>query len=597
VKIYCKIRLILINYNLRRKGNSLKGLKLVVITCCFVLAACAEMEVKEKNTVLITKEKVETKKQPIDSKTAISPKVMFLLLTAELAEQRGQYELALDGYLQVAAIVNDLKVIKRASSIAIFLHDEKSLDKAVNYWLAIDANDLDARQLKAIVAIQTGKADVAIEQVNFILTKVPNDFDVRMQGVISVLRSPKTIKFAYDVFSELSKQYPNNESFYVVMAYLNYRSKDFTTAQVNLVKALAIKKGWIKALLLQGQVYIDQKKLALATKSLQQVVEKKENIQISKQIVQLLIHQNRFKEALNTLMYLQKKVPENNVIKIQTALVLLQIDEVSKEAELLLLKLAENLTYKNQSYYYLGRIAASKNQKKVAINWFNAVEESKYQYEAKISVVLLLTNGGDLTEALIQVRKIKLKHPGKHSELVLIEAELLSRDKKYQQAFDVLSGGLLKDEKNSDILYARALMAEKLGNIKSLEEDLKYILEKNSYDAAALNVLGYTLADKTSRYKEAKLYIERALAINPSEAAFIDSYGWLFYKMGNHEIAKKYLEKAYSLQQEAEIAGHLVEVLVALNRHNEAKEWLKKALEKNKHDQYLLVLKKQLINE
>lgn len=575
----------------------MKVLKVVAINCCFILNACTVFQVEEKSKAPVELPKVEKKAQAVDSKTAISPKVMFLLLTAELAGQRGQYGLALDGYLRAAAIANDLEVVKRASSIAVFLQDEKRLEEAVNYWLAIDENSLEARHLKAIAAIQAGKKTVAIEQINFILAKASNDFDVRMQVIIKSLRKPKAIKFAYEVFSELSKAHVDNESFYFAMAYIDYQGKRYKDAQANLTKTLAIKENWVKALLLQGQVYISQNKLALATESLKKAVVKTNNVKISEQISQLLINQKRFEEALDVLRRLQEKDPKNNAIKIQTALVLLQIDEVDKEAELLLLELIEAPAYKNQSSYYLGRMAASQKGAQSAINWFNAVGKGKYQYEAKVSVVLLLMKESDLTAALAKVREIKHENPKKINELALIESEVLSRNKEYQQAFDVLSNALLKDAENADILYARALMAEKMGNMKVLEEDLKYILEKRPNDATALNALGYTLVDKTNRYQEAKLYIERALAIKPNEAVFIDSYGWLFYKMGQYEIAKKHLEKAYSMVPQAEIAGHLVEVLVALGKGDDAKKLLQDALEKNQKDKYLLELKKQLLNE
>jgi len=231
------------------------------------------------------------------------------------------------------------------------------------------------------------------------------------------------------------------------------------------------------------------------------------------------------------------------------------------------------------------------------LNWFDGVGEGKYRYEAKISMVLLLMKENSLDDALLRVEQVKQAYPAKINELALIESEVLSRKKQYQQAFDVLSSALLKSPENSDILYARALIAEKLGDIKTVEDDLKYILEKRPNDATALNALGYTLADKTDRYEEAKGYIEKALAIKPNEAVFIDSYGWMFFKIGRIEEAKKHLEKAYALQPQAEIAGHLVEVLSALSLHKEAKELLIKALELNGDDEYLLSLKQRLLNE
>jgi len=568
----------------------------MALSSFFILAACAELGFKPQKEASIEVKKVKESVE-LEKQTAISPKVMFLLLTAEVAGQRGQYGIALDGYLRAAAIEKDIDVIKRSASIAVFLQDEKKLDEAVGYWLEIDENNLEARHLKAVAAIQGGKNAVAIEQVNFILDKAPQDFDVRMQMIIKNLRKQESLRVAYDVFAALNKQHPTNETLYFILAYLDYQAKQYLPAQQKLKQALEIRGNWVKALLLQGQVYIGQNKLELATESLQQAVAEKENDKISEQIAQLLINQNRFKEALDVLEDLSDKNPGNNAIKIQLALVLLQLDHRSNEAEKILLELVEVAEYKDQCFYYLGRIAASKKENKNALNWFDGVGEGKYRYEAKISMVLLLMKENSLDDALLRVEQVKQAYPAKINELALIESEVLSRKKQYQQAFDVLSSALLKSPENSDILYARALIAEKLGDIKTVEDDLKYILEKRPNDATALNALGYTLADKTDRYEEAKGYIEKALAIKPNEAVFIDSYGWMFFKIGRIEEAKKHLEKAYALQPQAEIAGHLVEVLSALNLHKEAKELLIKALELNGDDEYLLSLKQRLLNE
>jgi len=561
-----------------------------------MLAACAGLEVKQSKEmptdVKKVKESVELEKQ-----TAISPKVMFLLLTAEVAGQRGQYGVALDGYLRAAAIKKDIDVIKRSASIAVFLRDEKKLDEAVGYWLEVDADNLEARHLKTVAAIQGGRDAVAIEQINFILDKAPQDFDVRMQLIVKNLHKKEDFRRAYAVFTVLNTQHPANETFYFILAYLDYQAKQYLPAQQKLKQALDIKSRWVKALLLQGQVYIGQNKLGLATESLQLAVVEEENAKISEQIAQLLINQNKFKEALNVLEDLSDKDPENNMLKMQQALVLLQLDRGSDKAEKILMELVELAQYRDQCLYYLGRIAVSKGQHQSALNWFDAVSESKYKYEANVSAILVLMKEGRLDDALLRVGQVKYAYPDKIGKLVLIESELLSRKKQYQQAFDVLSSALLKSPENSDILYARALMAEKTGDIKTLEDDLKYILEKRPNDATALNALGYTLVDKTGRYEEAKGYIEKALALKPNEAVFIDSYGWLFFKMGRFEEAKKQLERAYTLQPQAEIAGHLVEVLSALNQHKEAKDLLMKALKLNADDEYLLSLKQQLLNE
>ena len=93
-----------------------------------------------------------------------------------------------------------------------------------------------------------------------------------------------------------------------------------------------------------------------------------------------------------------------------------------------------------------------------------------------------------------------------------------------------------------------------------------------------LNAYGYTLADRTDRYREAEKLIRKALKYDPDSAAIIDSMGWVLFKLGRYEEALLELERAYdsmSGQQGAdEVLAHIVETLVALERRDAALERL-----------------------
>ena len=105
--------------------------------------------------------------------------------------------------------------------------------------------------------------------------------------------------------------------------------------------------------------------------------------------------------------------------------------------------------------------------------------------------------------------------------------------------------------------------------------------------ATALNALGYTLADRTDRYKEAYGLIKKALAKEPDSAAIIDSWGWVLHKLGRHEEALVELERAYALFDDAEVAAHMVEVLAVLGRRDEALERLEQAEAKQPDSEFL----------
>jgi tetratricopeptide (TPR) repeat protein len=130
-------------------------------------------------------------------------------------------------------------------------------------------------------------------------------------------------------------------------------------------------------------------------------------------------------------------------------------------------------------------------------------------------------------------------------------------------------------------LYARALTAERVGRLDILEEDIQTILKTEPNNAHALNALGFTLADQTDRYEEAYDYLKRAIEIMPDDAAIIDSYGWVNYRLGNYEEAIRLLRNALSRFDDGEIAAHLGEVLWVSGRQVEAEEVWKKALKKS----------------
>ena len=147
---------------------------------------------------------------------------------------------------------------------------------------------------------------------------------------------------------------------------------------------------------------------------------------------------------------------------------------------------------------------------------------------------------------------------------------------------------------DKELLYARALAAEKLDRLDVLERDLRAILAADPKNAQALNALGYTLADRTTRYPEALGYIEQALALLPDDAAVLDSMGWVQYRLGDHAKALEYLRRAYQANPDAEIAAHLVEVLWASGQREEAKKIWREALRKDPDSSHLLKLKEQL---
>jgi Flp pilus assembly protein TadD len=158
-----------------------------------------------------------------------------------------------------------------------------------------------------------------------------------------------------------------------------------------------------------------------------------------------------------------------------------------------------------------------------------------------------------------------------------LEADLRQKDKDLAGEVDAFARGLAAYPDDGALLYSRALAWERRDDIARAEADLRKVLVAEPDNVAALNALGYTLADRTTRYAEALELIDRARVAEPDNPAIIDSYGWVLYRLGRIKEALVELRRAFTLQKDPEIAAHLGEVLWASGDKEGARHMLEEA--------------------
>jgi len=159
----------------------------------------------------------------------------------------------------------------------------------------------------------------------------------------------------------------------------------------------------------------------------------------------------------------------------------------------------------------------------------------------------------------------------------LLEAELRKEDQDDQGELDAYARGLAAYPDDSALLYSRALMWERRDDVPRAEADLRKILVAEPDNTSALNALGYTLADRTTRYAEALELIDRARVAEPDNGAIIDSHGWVLYRLNRKEEALVELRRAYTLSKDPEIAAHIAEVLWMSGKKDEARKYFDEA--------------------
>jgi tetratricopeptide (TPR) repeat protein len=305
---------------------------------------------------------------------------------------------------------------------------------------------------------------------------------------------------------------------------------------------------------------------------------------------QYLIKAENYKAARTQLKKVVAMDPGNYEAMFGLAGLNLQLEDLDA-AEKLFLKLKEVPEWADQSFLFLGRIAKSKKNYKESLAWFDRVSDGPLGTEAGLNALLVLGQLGRFQEADRRIDELHRRYPDQSVRIDLVRVELLTKRKKYNEALTVLNEALIKHPRQSELLYSRALVAERLDRLDILEADLGILLEKNPEDVNALNALGYTLVDKTSRLKEAQKYLEQAIKLKPDDPVIIDSYGWLQFKLGNHQKALEFLRRAFQENPDPEIAAHLGEVLWVSGRIREAKAVWRKALVADPESDYLLNVK------
>ena len=565
--------------------------RLLPVLALILLNSCADSPAKPSDfkesvapvKALEVKEKVKQKVQ----KSSIDPEILYALLTAELAGQRGQYDIALDGYMEVAKRTQDPKFSERAVMIAMYVKNSNKTKEALNLWLRQDPKNLSARKIAALLALRTGNKSEATEHLNAMIVFDSAGFESALLELTGVIEKEGRVDIIGDVLDDLSKQHKDKAEIYFIQSLLALQKKDKNLAETKIQQALRLKPDWEKALVLQAQIAVFSGDLDKAKLLLSDASDKyPENSKINRMFAQILIKTGGYKEAIEVYQKIILIDPKDVESQFAEGLVYLQLDQ-DQQAQDIFKKMLDQPDWRYQACFYLGKIEEKQGRLKKALSWFDQVIDGPFAFDASVSAISLLQKERRLEEANSRLSLLQIKFPKQKLRLLLVQADLYNQQKKYEEALAILTNGLIDFPNQKELLYTRALIAERINKLDIAEIDLKKILEIDPDNVEALNALGYTLLNNPGRYAEAEKFLRKALALEPNEAVIIDSYGWLQFKLGNFEAALKYLQQAYEKQPENEIAAHLAEVLWVLDRKDEAKKIFNKAIKGSLDDEYL----------
>ncbi len=506
---------------------------------------------------------------------------LYALLVAEIAGSRNRYDIAVSNYVHQALATRDPGVTARAARIARLLNAHDAALEMAMLWIELDPDNSEAHFIAGAELARVGKLTAAAEHSAVLLEQGEEGFFEAVAASAAQADDEGTVIELQERYLKLLQEHPDNASLHLGLSLLQFYTGELEPALASARRAAELDSSNPQAALQETRVLQEMGRTEQALEKLARLVDTyPENQRLRLQYARILASTDLAK-AQQEFATLVEQSPGDPDFVFSLALIQLERGLLVEAAEQFR-SLTNGGEHSNSAHYYLGQIAASRGDPDAALHHYRQVDEGAEYLPAVMQVAQLLLQQESMFEALDYLREERrTASQNVQDNLYLLEAELLSDAGEHTEALTALNDGLRNFPESSELLYGRAMLFTFQDRIDLAEQDLKQIIALDPNNVAALNALGYTLADRTDRLEEAYGYIQQALAMEPNDAAILDSMGWVNFRLGNHREALTYLRKAIAMTPDHEIASHLGEVLWVTGAKEEAQQVWQEGLQLN----------------
>ena len=526
---------------------------------------------------------------PADDRAGLSPDVFYRLLLGDVALQRGEPSLAARAYFEAAREARDPRIAKRASEVALAARMRGLAQESARLWATLDPAAERPKQILAALAAGTVTGKSPVE------SGVDNDLKIRLEKVIADAaitdRGPGEIFLQLNRFfsdgqdkrqilelvRELAKPYPKNPEAHFAVALAAYgayvvEGGSDNAALEEIDRALALKPDWERAALLKAEILGRKKPDAAIAYLTLFVAANPEARAAAGGLAQFLVEQKRYGEARAVFQRLWDNDRNAREFEFGVAVISVQMKDWETAESLFRDLKRANYGENGAVELYLAQIADETGRYQEAIERYKAVPDGERAWLAKLRVAAMMGKLGNVVDARKYLADLPAVTIEQRVQVRQAEAQLLRDANDNKGAYDVLVLALKEHPDSTDLLYDAAMVAEKLDKIDDAEARLRRVVELKPDDAQALNALGYTLVDRTTRYSEGLVLIEKAHKLSPDDPFILDSMGWALFRLGRYGEAEDYLRRALNERPDAEVAAHLGEVLWAKGERERAQE-------------------------
>lgn len=503
----------------------------------------------------------------------------------EAQSYEGQHQKAIESFKMVLVYDQDSSNVHMriaAEYIKIGL-----ISQALEYAeLAVskDPKNIDAHLLAGGLFSATKVYDKAFAQYEMILKINPENSEAPLYiGAIYAEQKKydKAVKYFESLLKKDDYQTPHLAYYYIARVRSEQGGKqNLKLAEMAYRKALEQKAEHIDSVLGLGSVYTkleQEEKAVLLYKNFQK--ERGPSLRVAEVLSQIYLEQEKYELAFEQFEIMENHSEDALNIKVKMALILIEQKKYKPAIEKLQEVLAQ-VPDSDKIRFYLAAVYEEVNQPSKAIEHFEKVpHDSQFYGEAIVHATYLYKHMKKPSEAMKLTVKALDARPD-IPQFYTIYASLLDEKQEYKKALQILNVGTEKFPDNAQLRFFLGTIFDKIGDKKSVVENMKKVIEMDPNHVQGLNYLAYTYSEMNTNFDEAEILVRRALEIEPKDAFVMDTYGWILFKKGKTSEAIKTLESAYRMMPtESIIAEHLGDVYLRAQMPDRARTMYERAVE------------------
>lgn len=539
------------------------GLLLILLSGCATSPQEAETAMQEKPV----NDAVEA--APVVVAEPVDEEVMYRVFAGEYLGSEGELQAAVDEYLEAAMNSSDPQVAQRATRIAFAAESWQQAAMAADRWAVLAPNSVSAHESAATAMLRLGDYFGAEYQLVRILEILEDSTDawVLVSRILTLSGDPKQADAVLEHLLSV-RENANSADVYFARSQLAVSARDLEQAFEYARRAVELNPERPEFLTWAGRVALNLKLQDTGIEYIRRAWElEPDNHDLALGYADLLA-KNGDPGAARKVMEGMHQTPD-----VMLSRVLFELTAKNRSGAEALFNEFGTLQWADASEkaFYQAQAAEALGMSRQAIAFYAQVTEGDRVLASALRRAELIALDGDMAAARVELEKMR-EDPDVVTveQSWLTEARILRDTGDREAAFDVLDQAASKLPTSVPVLYSRSLLAAELGRVAVAEQDLRTILASQPENAAALNALGYTLADQTQRFDEAEELIRQAYILQPNEASIVDSMGWIAYRQGRLGEAEEFLLKAWGLDRNPEIAAHLGEVFWVAGKRDEA---------------------------